>query len=96
MVCWFCHFRHLHEYLSWYIRLQRTGKRDEIFLASKFGVTFDPETGVTSRGDREYVKEAADRALKTLGVDTIDLYYLHRQELMISLFVYAIDLQSKN
>lgn len=58
--------------------LQRTGKRNEIFLASKFGVTSDPEIGIVSRGDPEYVKEAANRALQTLKVDTIDLYYLHR------------------
>jgi aryl-alcohol dehydrogenase-like predicted oxidoreductase len=59
-------------------RFKRTGKRNEIFLASKFGVTFNPEIGVYSRGDPEYVKEAANRSLARLGVDTIDLYYVHR------------------
>ena len=59
-------------------RFKRTGRRNEIFLASKFGVTFDPKTGPGVRGDKEYVKEASDRSLRALGVDAIDLYYLHR------------------
>lgn len=52
---------------------QRTGKRGDIFLASNFGFTDD---GI--RGDPEYVKHAAEKSLKTLGVDYIDLYYAHR------------------
>jgi aryl-alcohol dehydrogenase-like predicted oxidoreductase len=62
----------------WPVRFKRTGKRDEIFLASKFGITFNPDVGVGVRGDKEYVKEAFNRSLARLGVDTIDLYYLHR------------------
>lgn len=57
---------------------KRTGKRNEIFLASKCGFTFNPETGPAARGDPEYVKEAANRSLERLGVDMIDLYYVHR------------------
>src|SRR5262252_9234292 len=34
--------------------------------------------GRALRGRREYVREACDASLKQLGVDTIDLYYLHR------------------
>ncbi|KAJ7119584.1 NADP-dependent oxidoreductase domain-containing protein [Mycena epipterygia] len=52
---------------------KRTGKRSDIFLATKFGVTPD-----TSRGDPEYVKEQATRSLSRLGVEYIDLYYQHR------------------
>ncbi|KAF8156630.1 Aldo keto reductase [Crassisporium funariophilum] len=52
---------------------KRTGKRDKIFLATKFGIT---ATGVN--GKPEYVQSAAERSLKRLGVDTIDLYYVHR------------------
>jgi len=54
----------------------RTGKRDEIFLATKFGFGSDYNAGV--RSDAEFVKEACDRSLKRLGVETIDLYYAHR------------------
>ncbi|KAL0576027.1 Aldo-keto reductase str7 [Marasmius crinis-equi] len=52
---------------------KRTGKRNEIFLASKFGIT---AKGV--RGEAAYVKEACNRSLSRLGVDHIDLYYQHR------------------
>ncbi|QRV78470.1 aldo/keto reductase family protein [Ceratobasidium sp. AG-Ba] len=52
---------------------KRTGKRDQIFLASKFGVT---PGGM--RGDPEYVKASIERSLNLLGVGTIDLYYVHR------------------
>ncbi|THU78477.1 Aldo/keto reductase [Dendrothele bispora CBS 962.96] len=52
---------------------KRTGKRDDIFLATKFGLLL---TG--ARGEPEYVKEACAKSLERLGVDHIDLYYLHR------------------
>jgi aryl-alcohol dehydrogenase-like predicted oxidoreductase len=59
---------------------KKTGRRNEIFLATKFGHTLDGHrTGkVAVRGDKEYVKEACDESLKRLGIDQIDLYYLHR------------------
>jgi aryl-alcohol dehydrogenase-like predicted oxidoreductase len=67
---------HLYERLC--IRFKRTGKRNEIFLATKFAITFHPETGLGVRGDKEYVKEAFNRSLAKLGGDMIDLFYLHR------------------
>ncbi|KZV67259.1 Aldo/keto reductase [Peniophora sp. CONT] len=57
---------------------KRTGKRSEIFLATKFGVTIG--TGKPITGDPEYVKAACEKSLKRLGVDQIDLYYLHRAD----------------
>lgn len=56
-------------------RFKRTGKRNDIFLATKFGIT---PTGVD--GTAENVKASAEKALKRLGVETIDLFYLHRSE----------------
>ncbi|KAF8584627.1 Aldo/keto reductase [Ramaria rubella] len=53
---------------------KRTGKRSDIFLASKFGCTSSMEI----RGDAAYVDEAVNASLKKLGTDYIDLYYLHR------------------
>ena len=63
--------------------LTTTGlKRDEIQLATKFGIVgFDLENGMSVRGDREYVREACHNSLRRLGVDHIDLYYMHRREL---------------
>ena len=55
-------------------RFKKTGKRNEIFLATKFGVT---RPGFTINGTPEYVKAAAETSLKRMGIETIDLYYLH-------------------
>jgi aryl-alcohol dehydrogenase-like predicted oxidoreductase len=56
---------------------KRTGKRDEIFLATKFANVI--ENGkMVSRSDPEYVKQACEKSLKRLGIETIDLYYCHR------------------
>jgi aryl-alcohol dehydrogenase-like predicted oxidoreductase len=57
---------------------KRTGKRDSIFLASKFGLGFTPEGTLITRSDPAYAKEACEKSLKTLGVACIDLYYCHR------------------
>ena len=56
------------------------GKRDQIVLATKFGIVRDPTNpnirGVSGKPD--YVKESCEGSLKRLGVDHIDLYYQHR------------------
>ena len=56
---------------------KRTGKRDDIFLATKFANLWQDGVRVT-RSDPEYVKEACAKSLKRLGVPSIDLYYCHR------------------
>ena len=55
----------------------RTGKRDEIFLATKFGSTFQ-DGKMTQKSDPEYVRQACEKSLQRLGIPTIDLYYCHR------------------
>ena len=55
------------------------GRRDEVQLATKFGV--DRSGGDRNRvirGEHDYVKRACESSLLRLGVDYIDLYYLHR------------------
>lgn len=56
------------------------GKRQQVFLASKFGIVRDPgdaqARGVNGRP--EYVRASIDGSLRRLGVKTLDLYYLHR------------------
>jgi len=59
-------------------RFKRTGKRDEIFLATKFGVDFS--TARTVNGTPEACRTHIQRSLERLGVDKIDLYYLHRPD----------------
>ena len=54
-------------------------RRDEVQLASKFGI--DRSGGDAHRvvrGEHDYVKRACEASLGRLGVDVIDLYYLHR------------------
>jgi aryl-alcohol dehydrogenase-like predicted oxidoreductase len=55
-------------------------RRDEVVLATKFGVVRDPENprGRSVNGRPEYVVRACDASLRRLGVDHIDLYYQHR------------------
>ncbi|KAF7377379.1 Aldo/keto reductase [Mycena sanguinolenta] len=57
---------------------ERTGKRDEIFLATKFG--FIALEGKVIDGSPEYARKALDKSLSRLRVDCIDLYYLHRAD----------------
>ena len=56
--------------------------RDEIVIATKFALSTDPEdpTKRIITNDPDYVRAAADRSLARLGVDTIDLYYMHRRD----------------
>jgi aryl-alcohol dehydrogenase-like predicted oxidoreductase len=55
-------------------------RRDEVVLATKFGILRDPENpavrGVNGRPD--YVMRSCDASLRRLGLDHIDLYYQHR------------------
>jgi aryl-alcohol dehydrogenase-like predicted oxidoreductase len=61
------------------------GRRDKVTLATKFGF----QTGVSANarrdapgrmvnGSAQYVRQACNASLERLGVDHIDLYYLHR------------------
>src|SRR5712675_1541960 len=55
------------------------GRRDKFLIASKFGNIRGPggqRGGVNGRPD--YVPVACEASLKRLGIETIDLYYIHR------------------
>ncbi|KAJ7176220.1 NADP-dependent oxidoreductase domain-containing protein [Mycena crocata] len=56
---------------------KRTGKRSDIFLATKFGFV---ASNFSINGSPAYVKSSAEGSLKKLGVVCIDLYYLHRAD----------------
>ncbi|MFJ5923807.1 aldo/keto reductase [Kitasatospora sp. NPDC092948] len=55
--------------------------RDQVVLATKFGIerrADDPAyRGVNN--DPAYIRQAVDASLRRLGVDEIDLYYMHRR-----------------
>jgi aryl-alcohol dehydrogenase-like predicted oxidoreductase len=55
-------------------------KRNQVTLATKFGIVRS-STDPTVRGfdgSPAYCKKSCEESLKRLGVETIDLYYLHR------------------
>ncbi|HEY3020187.1 MAG TPA: aldo/keto reductase [Solirubrobacteraceae bacterium] len=58
------------------------GRRDDVVLATKFGIRFAPtEDNPTNRvldGSRENVRRSIEGSLERLGTDHVDLYYLHR------------------
>jgi aryl-alcohol dehydrogenase-like predicted oxidoreductase len=54
------------------------GRRDRAILASKFGNLDLPDGRKGYNGRPDYVPQACEASLKNLGVDHIDLYYLHR------------------
>ena len=54
---------------------------DKVTVATKFGVRRGANGEVLGIcGRPEYVKEACEKSLKRLGLDTIDLYYQHRPD----------------
>lgn len=62
------------------------GKRDQVLLASKFGVVRDPDGPPGSTYDRgidnspAYMRRCCEESLARLGVEAIDLYYVHRAD----------------
>ncbi|KAH7886934.1 NADP-dependent oxidoreductase domain-containing protein [Phlebopus sp. FC_14] len=57
---------------------KRTGKRNEIFLATKFGIDRTKLNSVD--GSPENARACFARSLERLGVESVDLYYLHRPD----------------
>ncbi|WP_328995659.1 aldo/keto reductase [Kribbella sp. NBC_01245] len=59
------------------------GRRDEVVLATKFGLQWGDRAGgmpTAVDGSPEYAREALDASLRRLGVDHVDLWYLHRKD----------------
>ncbi|CAM5248413.1 hypothetical protein STANM309S_05306 [Streptomyces tanashiensis] len=56
--------------------------RDEVTLATKFAIErrADDPTYRAVRNDPAYIRKAAEDSLRRLGVETIDLYYMHRRD----------------
>ncbi|WP_405838049.1 aldo/keto reductase [Streptomyces platensis] len=61
--------------------------RDEVVLATKFALSVDPDDPAKRviRNDRAYIRQAVEGSLRRLGVDEIDLYYMHRREVNVPL-----------
>ncbi len=56
--------------------------REEVIIGTKFGYARSPENPNDWSLDNrpEFIRAAVDRSLKRLGVDAIDLYYMHRRD----------------
>ncbi|MGW6740433.1 aldo/keto reductase [Streptomyces sp. NPDC055025] len=59
--------------------------RDEIVVATKFGLGIDPAhpTKRVIRNDPPYIRQCVEGSLERLGVDEIDLYYMHRRDVNV-------------
>ena len=54
-------------------------RRDKAFVATKFGIGYNAErTALTVDGSPANVRRAIEGSLRRLGMDHVDLYYLHR------------------
>ncbi len=54
------------------------GRRDAVTLATKFGIAGFEDGKMVINGRPDYVRQCCDESLARLGVDRIDVYYLHR------------------
>jgi aryl-alcohol dehydrogenase-like predicted oxidoreductase len=54
------------------------GRRDGVVLATKFGQTRQASGGNGVDGSPAYIQRACEASLQRLGLDVIDLYYVHR------------------
>ena len=52
-------------------------RRDDVVVATKFGMLKPPEGSGLTGGDPKWVAQAADASLERLGTDRIDLYWFH-------------------
>src|SRR6476661_8229815 len=62
-------------------------RRDEVTLATKFGIASNPADRAAGRrpfrGDAAYVRQCIDESLARLQTDVVDLYYMHRRDLTV-------------
>jgi len=57
------------------------GRWDDVILATKFAIMRGPNGEFLGlNGKPEYIRQACDQSLKNLGIEAIDLYYMHRKD----------------
>jgi aryl-alcohol dehydrogenase-like predicted oxidoreductase len=56
------------------------GRRDEVVLATKFGMSMGGQSERELRGSRRYIRRAVEASLQRLRTDYIDLYQYHRPD----------------
>jgi aryl-alcohol dehydrogenase-like predicted oxidoreductase len=62
-------------------------RRDEVTLATKFGISGNPADRAAGRigvrGDADYVRQCIDESLQRLQTNVVDLYYMHRRDVNV-------------
>lgn len=53
-------------------------RRGDIFLASKFGLSFEAGRKIVRNSSPDYCRKCLEGSLERLGIESIDLYYVHR------------------
>lgn len=62
-------------------RFLRTVERDKVTVCTKYGSLASGPDGLPAvNNDPAYIAEACEASLKRLGVEVIDLYYMHRRD----------------
>lgn len=57
------------------------GQSENLVIATKFAIVRGPNGEFLGlNGQPEYIRKSCDNSLKNLGVESIDLYYMHRQD----------------
>ncbi|MCB0523030.1 MAG: aldo/keto reductase [Saprospiraceae bacterium] len=57
------------------------GRWDKVHVATKFAVMRGPNGEFLGlNGKPEYIRQACEKSLQNLGIEAIDLYYMHRQD----------------
>ncbi|MBP2336418.1 aryl-alcohol dehydrogenase-like predicted oxidoreductase [Saccharothrix coeruleofusca] len=54
--------------------------REQVVIATKFGSVRDDDGSMSVNNDPRYIRQAIDGSLSRLGLDVIDLYYMHRYD----------------
>ena len=54
------------------------GRRNDVMIATKFGNIDLPDGKKATNGRPEYVHKCCDESLQRMGLDVIDIYFLHR------------------
>ncbi|MCK0198201.1 aldo/keto reductase [Ancylobacter sp. 6x-1] len=57
--------------------LKRRGRRDDVIIHTKGGAPGAPDAFADAKADASYLPKAVDASLRRLGIETIDLYYVH-------------------
>jgi aryl-alcohol dehydrogenase-like predicted oxidoreductase len=61
------------------------GRRDAVFLATKFGIGRTPDGKPMADNRPESIRASCDASLERLGIERIDLVYLHRIDKSVAL-----------